>query len=77
VKCAVEVQQAIRRLDASDAEDQQLRFRIGVHVGDVVVQGSDLLGDAINIASRLQSLAEPGAVCLSGPTHEYVRKACL
>src|SRR5215203_4655330 len=75
VKCAVEVQQAIGRLDASDPEDQQLRFRIGVHVGDVVVQGSDLLGDAINIASRLQSLAEPGTVCLSGPTHEYVRKA--
>src|SRR5215204_2120073 len=75
VKCAVEVQQAIGRLDESDPEDQQLRFRIGVHVGDVVVQGSDLLGDAINIASRLQSLADPGAVCLSGPTHEYVRRS--
>jgi adenylate cyclase len=44
VKCAVEVQQDFGRLDESDPEDQQLRFRIGVHVGDVVVQGSDLLG---------------------------------
>src|SRR5215204_6507361 len=75
VKCAVEVQQGLGRVEGSGPAELQLRFRIGVHVGDVVVQGSDLLGDAINIASRLQSLAEPGTVCLSGPTHEYVRKA--
>jgi adenylate cyclase len=75
VKCAVEVQDIISRADEGAAEDGRVRFRIGVHLGDVMVHGKDLLGDAINIASRLQSLAEPGGVCMSGAAHEAVRKA--
>src|SRR5215213_11766053 len=75
VKCAVEVQDMISRADEGAAEDDRVNFRIGVHLGDVMVHGKDLLGDAINIASRLQSLAQPGGVCMSGAAHEAVRKA--
>jgi adenylate cyclase len=74
VKCAVEVQDAIGKANHGMPEDRCLRFRVGVHVGDVMVRGGDLLGDAINIAARLQSLAEPDAVCISAATHDYVRK---
>src|SRR5215211_6788612 len=74
VKCAVEVQDMISRADEGAAEDDRVNFRIGVHLGDVMVHGKDLLGDAINIASRLQSLAQPGGVCMSGAAHEAVRK---
>src|SRR5215204_3016226 len=75
VKCAVEVQDTIGRNEQVTTEDRCVRFRIGVHLGDVMVQGNDLLGDAINIASRLQSIADPGGICVSGATHEAVRKA--
>jgi adenylate cyclase len=54
-------------------EERRITFRIGVHVGDVIVRGADLIGDAINIAARLQALAAPGGVCLSAVSHEYIR----
>src|SRR5215207_4415914 len=75
VKSAVRVQESLREANEQIPEDRALKFRIGVHVGDVLVRGQDLLGDAVNIAARLQSLAEPGAICISGATHDYVRKA--
>jgi adenylate cyclase len=70
VQCAVEIQ---RRLEV-DLSHPKLQFRIGVHVGDVIVRGGDLLGDGVNIAARLQALAEPGGICISGAAHDYVRK---
>ena len=69
VKCAVEIQQELREKTQGVPEDRQLRFRIGVHVGDVMVRGSDLLGDGVNVAARLQALAEPGGICVSGDAH--------
>ena len=51
-------------------EGQQIDVRIGVHQGDVVIEGSDLLGDGVNIAARLEALAEPGGICISGRVHE-------
>ena len=54
---------------------QPILFRIGLHVGDVMVHGGDLLGDGVNITARLQALAEPGGICISAAAHEYVRKA--
>ena len=56
-------------------EERRLQFRIGVHVGDVMVRDGDLLGDGVNIAARLQSLADPGGICLSEAAYGYVRKS--
>ena len=75
VKCAVEVQEELREKNEGVPADRQLRFRIGVHVGDVMVRGGDLLGDGVNVAARLQALAEPGGVCVSGDAHQYARRA--
>ena len=75
VQCAVAVQEALAQANQEIPEDHCLQFRIGIHVGDVMVKGSDLLGDGVNIAARLESLADPGGVCLSEAAHEYVRKA--
>nr|WP_114189446.1 adenylate/guanylate cyclase domain-containing protein [Microvirga aerophila] len=75
VKCAVAVQEALAKTNQNTLEERRIRFRIGVHVGDVMIRGSDLLGDGVNIAARLESLAEPGGVCISAATHEHVRKS--
>lgn len=74
VMCAVEVQKALRDMNEGADNKRPLHFRIGVHVGDVMVQGSDLLGDGVNIAARLQALADPGGVCVSDEVHRHVRK---
>jgi len=75
VQCAIAVQESITQTNRGSPEDARLQFRIGVHVGDVMVQNGDLLGDGVNIAARLESLAEPGGVCISEATYGYVRKA--
>jgi adenylate cyclase len=72
VQCAVAVQTAIARENASEPGDELMRFRIGVHVGDVVVDGTNLLGDGVNIAARMESLAEPGAICLSAAARDHI-----
>src|SRR3954454_13682744 len=66
VQCAVEGQEAIREANERAPEDRRMNFRIGVHVGDVMVRGRDLLGDGVSIAARLQAIAEPGGLCASG-----------
>ncbi|MCC6198382.1 MAG: tetratricopeptide repeat protein [Burkholderiales bacterium] len=70
VRCAMEIQQAAAQCGSNEA---RIRLRIGVHVGDVVVSGGDLLGDGVNVAARLEQLAEPGGVCISAAAHEHVR----
>jgi TolB-like protein/class 3 adenylate cyclase len=75
VQCAVEVQKALADLNTGVEPDRTLRFRIGIHVGDVMVRAGDLLGDGVNVAARLESVAEPGGVCLSEEAHQYVHKA--
>lgn len=72
VQCAVTIQQKLGEVGADTPEEDRLRFRIGVHVGDVIVRGGDLFGDGVNIAARLQSLAEPGGVWLSARAHEEI-----
>ena len=74
VQCAVDVQAALAKANTSVAPDRRISFRIGVHVGDVMVRAGDLFGDGVNIAARLQSIAEPGGVCVSSTTYEQVRK---
>jgi TolB-like protein/class 3 adenylate cyclase/Tfp pilus assembly protein PilF len=74
VQCAVEAQAALAEANAGQLPDRHINFRIGVHVGDVMVKGGDLFGDGVNIAARLQTLASAGGVCVSGAAHDQVRK---
>ena len=74
VQCAVEAQAALGEANSNLSPDKSINFRIGVHVGDVMVRAGDLFGDGVNIAARLQTLAQPGGVCVSGETYEHVRK---
>jgi adenylate cyclase len=74
VKCAVDAQAALAEANSSIPADRHINFRIGVHIGDVMVRAGDLFGDGVNIAARLQTLANPGTVCVSGATYEQVRK---
>jgi adenylate cyclase len=73
VRCATEIQAALQTRNNPLAENRQVRFRIGVNLGDVMVQGSDLLGDGVNVAARLQTAAEPGGICLSGSVYDQIR----
>jgi adenylate cyclase len=74
VQCAVEAQTALAEANASLAPDRRISFRIGIHIGDVMVRAGDLFGDGVNIAARLQTLAKPGSACISGATYDQVRK---
>src|SRR5512146_3561278 len=65
VNCALEAQAALAQVNASVAPDKRIAFRIGIHVGDVMVRAGDLFGDGVNIAARLQALAAAGGVCVS------------
>jgi adenylate cyclase len=75
VQCAVGVQAALAQANQGIPDNRRVQFRIGVHVGDVMIRGGDLLGDSVNVAARLESLAEPGSVYISAATHTYVRRA--
>ena len=72
VACAVAVQNMIATEDPGSVAGEPMRFRIGVHVGDVMVDGANLLGDGVNIAARLEALAEPGAICVSAVVRDQV-----
>jgi adenylate cyclase len=74
VECAVEAQTALTEANSTLAPERRISFRIGVHIGDVMVRAGDLFGDGVNIAARLQTLANPGTVCISGATYDQVRK---
>ena len=74
VQCAVEAQDALAEANSSLSPDRRISFRIGIHIGDVMVRAGDLFGDGVNIAARLQSIASPGAVFISGATYDQVRK---
>ncbi len=72
VRCAIELQSALQGLDAVTPEGARMRFRIGVNLGDVMVEGGDLLGDGVNVAARLQGLADPSGICISGSVLDQV-----
>src|SRR5260370_11805770 len=73
VLCAVECQRAIAQRNAQ-ADARPLQFRIGVNIGDVIVEGDNLYGDGVNVAARLESVARPGAVCVSAKVYDEVRR---
>jgi TolB-like protein/Flp pilus assembly protein TadD len=73
VRCATEIQHAIELLEADSPEEQRMHFRIGINLGDVIIQGDDLIGDGINVAARLQGLSDPGGICISGTVYEQIK----
>jgi class 3 adenylate cyclase len=73
VRCAMSIQDELRTLNSAKPDEATMQFRIGINVGDVIVDGDDLLGDGVNIAARLEGLAEPGGICLSGSAFEQVK----
>ena len=73
VRCATEIQAAVRTRNDQIPPARQVKFRIGVNVGDVMVQDSDLLGDGVNVAARLQGAAAPGGICISGSVYDQIR----
>ena len=73
VRCATEIQAALRTRNDQLPPNRQVQFRIGVNLGDVMVQEQDLLGDGVNVAARLQSAASPGGVCISGSVYDQIR----
>jgi adenylate cyclase len=74
VRCAAKVQDELASINQDGPKENHLQFRIGIHVGDVMVSGGDLLGDGVNIAARLEGIADPGGICISEAAYGYVRK---
>jgi predicted ATPase/class 3 adenylate cyclase len=72
VRCFVEVQRAMAAHNAGVPAEMRIDFRVGINVGDIIIDGEDIFGDGVNIAARLQALAEPGGICISGKVHEEV-----
>jgi TolB-like protein len=73
VRAAVYFQKRIRDLAAEEAEDRRLVFRVGINIGDVIVEAHDIFGDGVNIAARLEGIAEPGGICISSSAYDQVR----
>ena len=74
VICATEFQRLIKERNESETTDLKMEFRVGINMGDVVVEGDNLYGDGVNIAARLEALAQPNGVCLSRSVHEFINK---
>src|SRR5215510_14285270 len=73
VQCAVEIQQELKAKNAELPSNRQMEFRIGINLGDVIVEDGRLYGDGVNIAARIESLAEAGGLCISGKVYEEVK----
>ena len=73
VQCAVEIQKELKERNAGVPEDRRMEFRIGVNLGDVVEEGEKIFGDGVNIVARVEGLAEPGGVCISGTAYDQVK----
>ena len=72
VQCAVEVQERMARRNADVTPARWIQFRIGINLGDVIVEGEDILGDGVNVAARLEAMAEPGGICVSAAVRDQV-----
>ena len=73
VRCAMEIQRAMAERNATVAEDRRIEFRIGINVGDIIIDEGDIYGDGVNIAARVETLASPGAICLSEHAYQQMR----
>src|ERR1700688_3591061 len=73
VNCAVDIQSRLKAANESISRERRMEFRIGVNLGDVMVEGAQIYGDGVNVAARLESLAIPGGICISRTVHENIR----
>ncbi len=73
VQCAVDIQTAMAGRETGLPEGDRIRLRIGINLGDIIVQGTDIYGDGVNVAARMETLANPGGVCVSGTVHDHVK----
>ena len=73
VRCAVEVQRGMAKRNAVTSPEERIEFRVGINLGDVIAEGGDIFGDGVNIAARLEALAEPGGICVSRVVRDQVR----
>src|SRR5215831_11257053 len=73
VRCAVEVQRGMAERNAGTQAEKRIEFRIGINLGDVIVETHDIFGDGVNVAARLEGLAEPGGVCVSRVVRDQIR----
>jgi adenylate cyclase len=73
VRCAAEVQRGMIDREPEATDERRIRFRIGVNLGDIIAEGGDIFGDGVNVAARLEALAEPGGICVSGTVRDHIR----
>ena len=73
VECAVAIQKGIAEREAASPESRRIAFRIGINIGDIIVEDGDILGDGVNVAARLEGLAEPGGICIARNVHDQVK----
>ena len=73
VRCAAEVQRGMSDREPEATDERRIRFRIGINLGDVIADGDDIFGDGVNVAARLEALAEPGGICVSGTVYDQIR----
>src|ERR1700681_1409897 len=73
VRCAVEVQRGMADRNAGVPQDKRIEFRVGINLGDIIVEDKDIFGDGVNVAARLEALAEPGGICVSRSARDQVR----
>jgi TolB-like protein/Flp pilus assembly protein TadD len=73
VRCAAEVQRAMIDREAGMPEDRRIRFRVGINLGDIIVDGDDIFGDGVNVAARLEALSDPGGLCISRTVRDHIR----
>jgi adenylate cyclase len=72
MRCAAEVQRGMIDREPEATDERQIRFRIGVNLGDIIAEGGDIFGDGVNVAARLEALAEPGGICVSGTVRDHI-----
>ena len=73
IRCAIQTQRGMAQRNAAVPADRRTEIRIGIHVGDIIIEEGDIFGDGVNIAARLESIAQPGGICISEDAHRQVR----
>ena len=73
VRCAVDIQRGMNQRNTDVPADRRIQFRIGINVGDIIIDGDDIFGDGVNVAARLEALADPGGILVSSIVHDQVR----